>query len=314
MIDEVLSAFEKQEEKTKKRVAKVPKMITLKSELERLSVLKWKDDQHIFEAVSRALVNKDLDFVNRKMKKDDIYEFYQILEYRRREKLKQEVRDSKPENYHIIQDQKSWAKMQRLLFNEEEVAWDTETTGLDYYEDRIVGICDYLPVADVAFYVPFGHVTGEVQLTEQQVMVPVKQWLETEGNRSIWHNYKYDAHLLANHDIIPATPYWCSQIVARLLNEHESAALKVQYDKYVAKTGKIVLFEDIIDASKIAETDVLLAGVYGCGDPHKTYGLYEFQKPYIDSTGNLRNIWYDIESKLMEIDVRMERVWAESKR
>jgi DNA polymerase-1 len=305
--NEVMKAFEEHDGKTKKRADKIPKPVTLESELERMSGLKWKDDLHIFEAVSVALRAGGLEFKGKKMKKDDVYEYYQILEYRRREKLKQEVRESKPDNYHIIQDQKSWAKMQRLLFCEEMVAWDTETTGLDYYEDRIVGISAYMPECDQAFYIPFRHTTGEKQLTPQQALAPIKQWLETEGNRSIWHNYKYDAHMLANDDIIPVSPYWCSQIVARLLNEHESAALKVQYDKYVAKTGKVVLFADIIDPGKMAETDILLSGVYACGDPHKTYELYKFQKPYIDNTGNLRNIWYNIESKLMEIDVRMER-------
>ena len=307
-MNDVMKAFNQQEAKSKKRAAKVPKPVTLESELTRMAELKWNDDRYIFDAVGKALLNKDLDFPNRKMKKDDIYEFWQVLEYRRREALKKQVRDSKPDNYFIVQDLKTWMGIQRLLFQEEEVAWDTETTGLDYYEDRIVGVSAYLPIADIAFYAPFGHTTGENQLTEQQILAPVKQWLETPGNRSIWHNYKYDAHMLANHDIIPATPYWCSQIVARLLNEHESAALKIQYDKYVAKTGKVVLFADIIDAAKIAETDLLLAGVYACGDPHKTFGLYKFQKPFIDTIGNIRNIWYNIEQKLMEIDVRMERV------
>jgi len=206
-----------------------------------------------------------------------------------------------------VQDLKVWARMQRLLFQEEEVAWDTETTGLDYYEDKIVGVSAYMPIADVAFYVPFGHTTGEAQISEQQALAPIKQWLETPGNRSVWHNYKFDAHMLQNHNITPATPFWDSYVVARLLNENESAGLKAQYDKYVAKTGNIVLFEDIIDASKIAETDVLLAGVYAAGDPHKTYLLYRFQQPYIESTGKLKFIWEEIESKLMEIDVRMER-------
>jgi DNA polymerase-1 len=307
MIDAVMEAFVQHEEKAKKRSAKIPKPITLEFELERLAALKWKDDMPIFEAVSQALKNKELYFPGKKMKKDDVYNFFQVLEFRRREKLKQEIRDSKPDNYIIVQDQKAWAKMQRLLFNEEEVAFDTETTGLDYYEDKIVGFSFYLPVADVACYVPFAHVTGEVQLTEQQALAPLKEWLETPGNRSIWHNYKFDAHMLANYDIKPATPYWCSQIVARLLNEHEPHKLKIQYDKYVARTGKVVQFADIIEPGKMAEADILLSGVYACGDPHKTYELFKFQKPFIDSIGNLKNIWYNIESKLMEIDVRMER-------
>ncbi len=304
----MLNAFDKQEKKAKSRQAKVPKPVVLKDELTRLSGLKWNSDILIFREVERALLLGELMFPGRKMKKDDIYQGYAVLQRQKREALKQKVRESKPSNYYIVQDLKTWTQMQRLLFQEDEVAWDTETTGLDFFEDRVVGVSAYLPIADVAFYVPFGHTTGEKQILEDQALAPIKEWLEDVGNRSIWHNYKFDAHMLACHGILVANPYFDTQVAAKLLNEHEVHKLKVLYEKYVAQSGEVVLFEDIIDAADIANTDVLLAGVYAAGDPHKTYGLYKFQKKFIDTVGNVKNIFHNIEMKLLPIDVRIERL------
>lgn len=299
--------MDEDEKKKKKRAERVPKPTTLEEQLEKLATRKWEGEEAVFEVVAQAYRCGELKFPNRKMVKDDIYAGYTELKRREREALKQKVRESKPDNYIIVQDLRTWVNIQRLLFQEDTAAWDTETTGLNFFTDQIVGISAYLPKADTAFYVPFGHTTREKQLAEDQVVPIVKEWLEDPDNRSIWHNYKYDAHILACHGVWVANPYWDTQVVAKLLNEHESHKLKILYEKYISKSGEVVLFDDIIDESNIAGTDVLLAGVYACGDPHKTYKLFEFQKPFIDRVGNLKNIWYNIERKLLPIDVRIER-------
>lgn len=309
MLNDVLKSFDKQEEKQRQRVARVPKPVTLESELERLSKLKWGSDIEIFNNVRDALLCGDIKRAgNGKMKKDDIYNFWIEIKRHRREALKQKVRDSKPDNYYIVQDLKTWVQIQRLLFQENEAAWDTETTGLNFLADRVVGVSAYLPNANIAFYVPFGHRTGETQLTESQIMEPIKLWFEDPDNRTVWHNYKYDGHMFLNHGIEVANIHWDTLVAARLLNEHEeSHKLKLLYDKYCGNGEKSELFEDIIDEADIAGTDVRLAGVYACGDPYKTYKLYKFQEPYIQSIDNLKTVWYQIEKKLLPVDVRVER-------
>jgi len=80
LIDDMALAFDEQEEKVKKRAKKIPVPVTLEGELTRLSDLKWKDDRHIFDLVRKALQEGTLQSPNRKMKKDDIYVFFQTLE------------------------------------------------------------------------------------------------------------------------------------------------------------------------------------------------------------------------------------------
>ncbi|UJF36586.1 DNA polymerase [Paenibacillus hexagrammi] len=47
--------------------------------------------------------------------------------------------------------------------------------------------------------------------------------------------------------------------------------------------------------------------IYAAGDGHKTFKLYKFQKPYIDTLDNLRTVWYRIEQHLLHVDLMMER-------
>lgn len=309
-LTDVLNELEKQDQKTKKRSEKVVKPVTLESELERLAGLKWKDDIVIFNEVRDALQSGELTRTAiGKMKKDDIYEFHKELTHRRREARKQQVRDSKPDNYWIIQDGKTWLKFQRLMFDENLAGWDTETTGLNLFAERIVAVCIYLPKANVSAYVPFAHRTGEKQLTEEEVLGPCKEWLEDPENGSVWHNYNFDGHMFYNHGIEVANPAWDTMVVGRILNEHEkNHKLKPLYDKYCGQTGEVSdMFDDLIDNHDIAGTDIALAGVYGCGDPYKTFKLYQFQKPYIDTVDNLHKVWYEVERPLLNVDLRVER-------
>lgn len=310
MLDDVLSALKKDEEKKQTRIKRIPKPITLGEDLDRLSMLKWNADIEIFNTVRVALLaGKVARPTMSRMKKDDILTLWIEMEKRRREEMKQYVRDSKPDNYFIVQDLKTWLWIQKKLYQENLAGWDTETNGLNFMSNRIVGMSAYLPKSDIAFYTPFGHTTGEQQLSEDQILIPIKDWLEDPSNLSVWHNYKFDGHMLSNHDIEVANPYWDTMVGGRLLNEHEdNHKLKPLYDKYCGKEGeKSAQFEDLIDAADIAGTDVLLAGVYACGDPYKTFKLFEFQKPHIDSVGNLKTVWYQIEQQLMPVDVRIER-------
>jgi DNA polymerase-1 len=75
-----------------------------------------------------------------------------------RERKKRKVIEDKPDNYRIVTTLDEWNEILALLRNEEYVAWDTETTGLDLYNDRIIGVNAYLPKANIDFYVPFGHI------------------------------------------------------------------------------------------------------------------------------------------------------------
>jgi DNA polymerase-1 len=315
VLDDVLNLLDKAEAKEKANAARVKKVKekkieTLDEAFKRVSEMKLNDtEREIVATVHRMLVNQTLQRVDptKKLSKKEVFELWQVYQTIEKESKKKVVVETKPDNYFIIQTPEKLNEVRALLANEPITAWDTETTGLDIYNDVIVGYSAYLPKADIAFYVPFGHTTGQEQVAKEMALEVAREYLEDSSHKTIWHHYKYDGHMLLNHGITVANPYWDTQVCAKLLNEHESARLKDLHAKYVKKNGEAIHFDDLFDDAVIYDKDVILSGIYAAGDAHKTFDLYFFQKPFIDTRDNLKTVWYNIEQKLLEVDLIMER-------
>lgn len=82
-----------------------------------------------------------------------------------------------------------------------EYVLDVETTGLDIYNDILVGICLYTP-GETSAYVPFNHtdlqnIRLEDQMSEEQVRDIMIPYLQDPELRCINHNIKFDNKKLA---------------------------------------------------------------------------------------------------------------------
>ena len=78
-------------------------------------------------------------------------------------------------------------------------ALDTETTSLDSFAARIVGISlSVMPGA--ACYIPLAHTAPGVadQLPREEVLAKLKKWLEAPDHKKVLQNAKYDQHIFAN--------------------------------------------------------------------------------------------------------------------
>ena len=81
-------------------------------------------------------------------------------------------------------------------------ALDTETTSLDSFAARIVGISLSVTPGE-ACYIPLAHTAPGVadQLPRDEVLVRLKPWLESVDRKKVLQNAKYDQHVFANHGI-----------------------------------------------------------------------------------------------------------------
>ncbi len=81
-------------------------------------------------------------------------------------------------------------------------ALDTETTSLDSFEARIVGISLSVKPGE-ACYIPLAHTAPGVadQLPRDEVLEKLKPWLSTVNRKKVLQNAKYDQHVFANHGI-----------------------------------------------------------------------------------------------------------------
>ncbi len=297
-------------EKRAKRVAVQRVTETIEAAFDRIRTMKLTDaEREIVNNIQRMAASGEITLPSGKLSKTAVFAAWKSWNVAERERLKIRVVEERPDNYWIVQDGEMLERLERLMADEPITAWDTETTGLDLYNDRIVGWSITLPMHDISAYVPFGHTTGQLMVSPDNALHVARRYLEKPSNRTVWHHYKYDGHMFANHGIHVATPWWDTMSAAKLLNENEdSYSLKKLHAKYIlGNVDNAISFDDLFDDKTIFDKDIILSGVYACGDTDKTWQLFQFQQPFIDTRDRLRTIWYDVEQPLLAVDLSMER-------
>ena len=198
-----------------------------------------------------------------------------------------------------------------------EYVLDIETTGLDPFNDLIVGVCLYSPSQEPA-YIPMLHTDIDNKLLPGQLEVAVVKQHITRLMESdahwINHNIKFDAKfLMYRWNIKPNNMYWDTLIGAFILNENEPThGLKPLYAKYITKSKDKQSYKDLFEKTPFNYIPLDLAEVYGANDGTKTYALYKFQKQYLNPNHDrgdfkqLYKVFRDIEMALLPVLCDME--------
>lgn len=199
-----------------------------------------------------------------------------------------------------------------------EYVLDVETTGLDIYNDILVGICLYTP-GETSAYVPFNHtdlqnVRVADQMSEEQVSDIVIPYLQDQELRCINHNIKFDNKKLAwDWKQIIVNIYWDTLIAGYVLNENEPHGLKPLYNKYILHgKGSSEDYGDLFEGIPFNYVPIEVATVYGANDGFKTYALYKFQAQYLREDHpreDFRKMYYvfrEVEMPLIPLCTDME--------
>ena len=168
------------------------------------------------------------------------------------------------------------------------ISIDTETTGLDPIQDKIVGLCLYTP-NEKAVYVPINHISYitnqrlENQLNEEEVADELRVICE-------WHidiimfNANFDIRVIRNQlSIKNIYCTWDCYLAARLMNENElHKGLKALHKKYVLDgKGDAFSFDELFKGVSFDKIPPNVGYLYAAHDAIITYELYEFQKKYL---------------------------------
>lgn len=199
-----------------------------------------------------------------------------------------------------------------------EYVLDVETTGLDIYNDILVGICLYTP-GETSAYVPFNHtdlqnVRVADQMSEEQVRDIMLPYLQDQELRCVNHNIKFDNKKLAwDWKQVIVNIYWDTQIAGNVLNENEPHKLKPMYNKYILHgKGSGEDYKDLFDGIPFNYVPIDIATVYGANDGFKTYALYKFQAQYLREDHpreDFRKMYYvfrEVEMPLIPLCTDME--------
>jgi DNA polymerase I-like protein with 3'-5' exonuclease and polymerase domains len=195
---------------------------------------------------------------------------------------------------------------------------DVETTGLDVFNDILVGICLFTE-GEPSAYVPFNHTDlenkrVEGQMTEEeckQVMIP---FLADPSIRVINHNIKFDDKVIMwNWGQRIANVYWDTMIAGFVLNENEKHGLKPLYNKYIAEgKGSDEDFGDLFEDIPCNYIPIDIFSIYGANDGYKTNEVYKFQKQFLNTEHTREDfrkmayVFHEVEMPLIDVCMDME--------
>jgi DNA polymerase-1 len=214
-------------------------------------------------------------------------------------------------NYEIILDKNDFEAWLKKLETAELVAFDTETTSLNYMDARIVG-CSFAISPGEAAYIPCAHdyLDAPEQLDLDWVLNQLKPWLENPKQQKVGQNLKYDRSVLLNHGIEMQGIAFDTMLESYVFNatntRHDMDSLAMFYlDK------ETIHFEDIAGkgAKQLTFNQIPIeqAGPYAAEDADITLQLHQVLLPKLNEVVKLTKVFEDIELPLLPILSDIER-------
>ena len=220
-----------------------------------------------------------------------------------------------PDHYFTVYTSEELDELCEFLIAHQAIAVDTETMGVKVFEDDIVGISFYAPHR--GYYIPLKHVDDDIVCLPKNVVTDaLKPILEDPDKKLLFHNAKFDCHILYNWMGIDIRPYFDTMIAQALLDENQSKALKdlaplylgVPADKYGTIFGKTTFDKVPIKLNPHTRTGNL-ASYYAIKDTELTFNLARFQAKALarPELFKMSNLFFDIEMPFLQIVVEAER-------
>ena len=189
-------------------------------------------------------------------------------------------------------------------------ALDTETTSLDSFAARIVGISLSVKVGE-ACYIPLAHTAPGApdQLPRDEVLARLKPWLSAVDRKKVLQNAKYDQHVFANHGIALAGVAHDTMLQSYVIESdkgHDLGQLctrhlglvTIAYEDLCGKGAKQIGFDQV---------DIERAATYAAEDADVTLRVHQTLHPQFAGESGLSHIYHDIEMPVRQVIWRMER-------
>ncbi|MFZ9035826.1 MAG: DNA polymerase I [Francisellaceae bacterium] len=215
-------------------------------------------------------------------------------------------------DYEIITDEPAFQKLCQKLKKVDLFAFDTETTALNTFDARLVGLSFSLYPGH-GVYIPLTHDYEDApkQLDLKYVLDHLKPIFSDETIDKIAHNAKYDLKILNKYDITVSGMKFDTMLESYVYN---SAATKHNMDALAKKYLDIdtISFEDLAGKGKKQKTfneiDILQAGHYSAEDADITYRLHHYFWPQIEAVSALKSLYFDEELPVCFVIDKMERI------
>ena len=207
----------------------------------------------------------------------------------------------------LLTDTKELYSILNSLESDTIIAFDTETTGLDYEKDHLVGF-SFSFNENEAYYVPFKHFYLGVpeQIDEKDIKTAIKMIFK---HKVVGHNIKFDLHFITRFlDDDSLVVYSDSMVLAWLINPESALALDKLSDKLLNHT--MVAFKDTVKKGEtFASVELEDACKYASEDAFITLKLFNLflEKLKLQSANHLIEESMEVEVPFITTLLAMEK-------
>jgi DNA polymerase-1 len=213
-------------------------------------------------------------------------------------------------HYETVADAATFERWMATIERAELVCIDTETTGVDPLEAKIVGLAFAIEPGR-ACYVPLAHryPGAPEQLAPDAAFARLAPWLADPRRYKVGQNLKFDQHVLANYGLVLAGVAHDTLLESYVLEAHRPHDLDnlawrhlgvktLTYAEVAGKGAKQIAFDQVSveDATKYAAEDADIA-----------LQLHRHLHPRIGESAKLDHVYASIELPVREVLFRMER-------
>ena len=310
-IDEIKGATQKKLIESKENAYMSKKLVTLKPDVfSEFDFEEYKMDvENPFLNIYDELVEYEQNAVIRYLKAKKLVDDDTVsLNYHQNNALQYE--EPKQTNLEfkatLITDAKELNKVLDTLTPDTIVAFDTETTGLEYEKDTLVGF-SFCINEDEAYYVPFAHfylgVPEQISLDDAARAIR-----KIFNSHVVGHNIKFDLHFITRFLGEELEVYGDSMILAWLINPESSLALDKLSD--VLLNHKMVAFKDTVKKGEtFAGVELEDACKYAAEDAFITLKLYNLflKNLELQSATHLIQKAHEVEFPFIQTLLKMEK-------
>ena len=215
-----------------------------------------------------------------------------------------------PLDYQLITSLEKLEDWIKKISIAELTAIDTETTGLDSMQAKLVGI-SLATKAGQAGYIPVGHDYPDCpeQLDMNLVLEKLKPWLEDPKQQKVGQNLKFDLHIFNNHGIRMRGIAHDTLLQSYVLESHRKHDMDSLAQRHLGL--KTTSYDEItgkgINRISFSKVDLNVARDYAAEDADITLRLHGYMWPLLEREPKLTYIYRDIELPAMEILFEIER-------
>lgn len=208
-----------------------------------------------------------------------------------------------PHEYHIAATSAEREKLVDLLAQQPVFCFDTETTGLDPKQARLVGL-SFSFAAHTGYYVP---VPQEDQAA-RELLAEFQPVLENEQIEKVGHNLKFDLSVLKWQGVDVRGKLFDTMIAHSLVEPEQRHGMDYLSEVYLGYTPVPItklIGEKKAEQISMAEVPLPQIAEYAAEDADITWQLRSVLQPLLQARGQER-VFYEVEAPLLPVLVDME--------